>query len=161
MASLLSHPDLAGRRGLRADRGGPRSVRAITTALEEVVESEFGASWVVDVDGAAVGFATADWWWDALSPWVHVVIDPAHRRQGHGMAAVRDVFGFLFATTVAHLAQYSVPSWDADGLSFADSVGGFRVGARRRAGIRRGRFYDEVSFVMTRQIWEERHGSRG
>jgi RimJ/RimL family protein N-acetyltransferase len=161
VASLLAHPDLSGRRGLRGDHDGPRSVRAITAALEEVLDPEHGTSWVADVDGVVVGFATADWWWDALSPWVHVVIDPAHRRQGHGSEAVRHVLDFLFSATIAHLAQYSVPSWDADGLSFADSIGGFRAGARRRVGVRRGRFYDEVMFVMTRQIWEERHGPRG
>lgn len=161
VASLLAQPDLAGRRGLPGSHEGPRSVGAITTAVEEMIDSELGASWVVDVDGVVVGLVTAEWWWDALSPWTHVVIDPAHRRHGHGSAAAHHVLDFLFSETVAHLAQYSVPSWDADGLSFADSIGGFRVGARRRGGVRRGRFYDVVMFVMTRQIWEERHGTRG
>jgi RimJ/RimL family protein N-acetyltransferase len=160
VASLLAHPDLAGRRGLPGNLEGPRSVRAITSAIEELIDPECGVSWVVDVDGSVVGFATADWWWDALTPWAHVVIDPAHRRHGHGSVATLGVLDHLFSETVAHLTSYSVPSWDADGLSFADSIGGFRVGARRRVGMRRGRFYDEVGFVMTRRAWEERRGSR-
>lgn len=161
VASLLAHPDLAGSRGLPGNHEGPRSVRSLSTAVEEVIDSEFGVSWVVDVDGVVVGFATAEWWWDALSPWIHVVIDPAHRRHGHGSAATRHLLDHLFSETVAHLGQYSVPGWDADGLSFADSIGGFRTGARRRDGVRRGRFYDSVTFAITRQTWEERYGSRG
>lgn len=160
VASLLADPDLAGRRGLPGNEG-PRSLRAITGAVEEEIDPEFGASWVVDDGGEMVGFVTANWWWDALSPWCHVVVDPAHRRRGHGTTAAHEVLDFLFSQTVAQLAQYSVPSWDADGLTFADSIGGSRAGTRRRVGVRRGRFFDEVVFVMSRQIWEERHGARG
>ena len=161
VAAFLANPDLAGRRGLPRTHEGPRSVHAVTTAVEEMVASEFGACWAVDVDGLVVGLASAEWWWDALSPWVHVVIDPAHRRRGHGSAAVRHALDFVFSETVAQLAMYSVPSWDADGLSFADALGGLRAGARRRVGVRRGRFYDAVTFVLARQIWEEQHGTRG
>ena len=161
VATLLAHPDLAGRRGLPASHEGPRSIGAIANAVEEMVDSEHGACWIVDVDGEVVGLATAEWWWDALTPWVHVVIERGHRRRGHGLAAVRHVLEFLFSETVAQLAQYSVPSWDADGLSFADSIGGFRTGARRRVGVRRGRFYDAVTFALSREIWEEQHGVGG
>lgn len=153
VAAMLAHPDLVGRRGLDGDRDAERSVTALTASVDALVNPEDGDAWVVDADGV-IGLATAGWWWDALTPWAHVVIDPANQRMGHGSSAARLVFDRLFLTTVAVLVEYSVPSWDADGLSFADSLGGERTGTRRRSGIRKGRYHDTVGFALRRQTWE-------
>lgn len=157
VASLLSHPDLVGRRGLHGDRDAARSVAALTKSVESLVDPEHGDAWVVDVDGV-VGLATVGWWWDAHTPWVNVVIDPTHQRRGHGSAAAGIVLARLFGETPALLVEYSVPSWDADALSFADSLGGDRVGVSRRTGVRHRRYVDIVRFALSRAAWEVARG---
>lgn len=158
LATLLSSPDLVGRRGLHRDREAARSVAALTKAVEALVDPEDGDAWVVESDGV-VGLASVGWWWDAHAPWAHVVIDPAHQRHGYGSAAARMVLEHLFLSTPAVLVEYSVPSWDADGLSFADSLGGERIGVRRRVGIRQGRYFDTVEFALDRTTWEGTHAA--
>lgn len=156
LATLLSSPDLVGRRGLHGDREAERSIAALTKSVEPLVDPEDGDAWVVEADGV-VGLASVGWWWDAHTPWAHVVIDPAHQRRGYGSAACRLVLDRLFLATPAVLVEYGVPSWDANGLSFADSLGGDRVGVRRRVGIRQGRYFDTIEFALTRTKWEESH----
>ncbi len=160
LARLLSHPELIGRRGLDNDPPVARSVTAIRKVVEPMVSPELGMAWVIEAEGV-VGLATAGWWWDALAPWVNVVIDPSHQRQGHGSAAADLVLAHVFGESPAVLVEYAVPSWDATGLSFADARGGDRVGARRRVGIRQGRYFDLMVFVLTRASWEERHAAGG
>lgn len=160
LAKLLSHPDLVGRRGLRGDRPGLRSVTALEKAVGELVDPEHGDAWVIESD-VAVGLASCGWWWDAHTPWANVVIDPAVWRSGHGTRAARLVADHLFTNTVALLIEYSVPSWDAGALSFADSLGGGRAGVRRRTGVRNGRYHDTVEFHMPRAAWEEQRAARG
>lgn len=159
LARLLSHPELVGRRGLDGDRPGRRSVASLEKALAELSDPQDGDAWVVDCEGV-VGVARCGWWWDAHTPWAQVVIDPMRWRQGHGAAAARLLADHLFSNTVALLVEYSVPSWDADGLSFADSLGGERAGVRRRTGIRDGRYYDTVEFYLPRAVWEAHHAAR-
>lgn len=164
LAQVLSHPDLVGRRGLDGDRPGMRSVTSLVASLEkaadDLVNSGHGDAWVIETD-APVGLASCGWWWDAHTPWANVVIDPGVWRQGHGTAAARLVADHLFSNTVALMIEYSVPSWDADGLSFADSLGGERAGIRRRSGIRSGRYHDTVEFHLQRTVWEIQRAARG
>lgn len=158
LASLLAHPGLVGRRGLDQDRNVARSATALAKSIERFVDPHLGDGWVVEA-GGIVGLATVGWWWDAHTPWAHVVIDPAQQRNGHGSAAARWVFDHLFDTTVAVLIEYEIPSWDAAARSFADSLGGRQTGVRRRVGIRDSRYHDTVTFAMTRERWEERRGA--
>jgi RimJ/RimL family protein N-acetyltransferase len=158
VATLLAHPELVGRRGLSDDQPSARSVAAITKAVEPLVDPEFGGAWVVDANGV-IGLATAEWWWDAFTPWANVVIGPAHQRHGHGTVAARLLLDHLFGNTPAVLMEYGVPSWDATALSFADSLGGDRVGAKRRVGIRNGHYFDLVVFALARGRWEESHAA--
>jgi RimJ/RimL family protein N-acetyltransferase len=161
LAELLSHPGLIGRRGLDGDRPVARSASALAGAVESLVDPKDGDAWIIDVDGTTVGLATVGWWWDALTPWGHVVVDPDHQRRGYGLTAVDLVLDHLFQQTVALLVEYSVPSWDSGGLAFADSVGGGRTGIRRRTGIRDGRYVDTIEFAIEREQWEVRRGARG
>lgn len=158
IASWLAHPSLVGRRQLDDDKPVRRSRAALVAALEPLVDPDDGEAWVVDSDGA-VGLVMVDWWWDALTPWAHVVIDPERQRQGHGAAAARLTMGHLFSDTPAVLIQYGVPSWDDAGLAFAATLGGVDVGRKRRVGVRDGAYYDHVEFVISRDTWEERHGA--
>jgi RimJ/RimL family protein N-acetyltransferase len=158
LARMLAHPSLVGRRGLHDDRPVLRSVASISKTVESLVDPEHGDAWIVDAD-AIVGLATAGWWWDALIPWANVVIDPDRQRHGHGTAAARLVIDHLFENTPALAVEYAVPSWDADALSFADSLGGDRTGIRRRDGARRGRYFDGIHFALTRSTWEARHAA--
>ncbi|MDX1447876.1 MAG: GNAT family protein [Acidimicrobiia bacterium] len=160
LARLLAHPQLVGRRGLDRDRPVARSVASIEKLVTDLVDPENGDAWVIDSDGV-VGLATCGWSWDAHTPWANVVIDPNHWRRGHGRKAADAVLVHLFSNTVAHLVQYSVPSWDADGLSFADSLGGSRSGIRRRTGVRNGHYHDEVEFHLLRAEWEGRRAAGG
>lgn len=160
VASFLAHPDLVGRRGLDADRPTTRSVAALTKAVESRLEPEHGETWVVDSDGV-VGLVMADWWWDTLTPWAHVVIDPEHQGNGHGAEAAMLVCDHLFLSTPARLVQCGVPSWDHAGIAFASSLGCVDVGRKRRTGIRDGAYFDQVEFAMLRTTWEEAHAARG
>jgi RimJ/RimL family protein N-acetyltransferase len=159
IARILAHPQLVGRRGLDRDRPVARSAAALTKNVESFVDPDDGDAWVLDVGGTVVGLATVGWWWDAHTPWANVVVAPEHQRRGHGTEAAEHVLGYLFGETLALLVEYSVPSWDADGLTFADSIGGERIGARRRAGVRHGRYFDTIEFALTRTRWEERHAA--
>lgn len=159
IATFLADPSLVGRRGLRDDRPVPRSMASLIRAIEGMAEKELGETWVVD-SGGVVGMVNADWWWDAMSPWVHVVIDPQHQRHGHGTMAIRLVLDHLFLNTPAHIVQGGVPGWDDEGLAFAESLGAVEMGRMRRVGVREGAYFDEVDFVITRDMWEEEHASR-
>ena len=159
VAAFLAHPSLVGRRGLDHDRPVARSVTALAGAIEQMVDPEDGDAWVVDANGV-VGLAMVDWWWDALTPWAHVVIDPQHQRQGHGGAAARLVIDHLFLSTPAALVQYGIPSWDEAGLAFAESLRGEGVGSKRRAGIRDGAYFDLVEYRMPRTAWEVSRAAR-
>lgn len=160
VASLLAHPALIGRRGMDNDRPVARSVAALTAALESEVEPENGETWVIDRD-VIVGLARVDWWWDALTPWAHVVIAPEHQRRGNGTAAAWLIFDHVFRETVAVVVQSGVPSWDEGGAAFARSLGTVEAGRRRRVGIRDGAYFDEVEFAMLRTDWEVRRAARG
>lgn len=124
-----------------------------------MIEPELGATWVAEADGV-VGVVRADWWWDALSPWIHVVIDPQHQRQGHGTGAVRQALDHLFLNTPAMVIQGGVPSWDEAGLAFAAALGALEVGRKRRAGVRDGVYFDQVEFVVQRVDWEGDRAAR-
>lgn len=160
VASMLSHPDLVGRRGLGDDRPVPRAPSALAESLKRLCDSDHGAAFVVEADGI-VGLATASWWWDTLTPDVHVVVFPAHQRLGHGSAAARRLAGHLFDSSPALVIHSEIPSWDAGALSFAESVGAERVGVNRRTGIRRGSYHDGVVFALTRVRWEELGAAAG
>lgn len=160
VAAFLAHPSLVGRRGLDHDRPVARSVAALAAAVEELIDPQDGEAWAVEA-GGVVGLVMVDWWWDALTPWAHVVIDPQHQRQGHATAAARLVMDRLFLGTAAGLIQYGVPSWDEPGIAFADSLGGQGVGRKRRAGIRDGAYFDQVEYAMARSTWEASHAARG
>lgn len=160
VAAFLAHPDLAESRGLPDDSPMERSVAALVKSVESLVDPELGAAWVVETDGI-VGLALAGWWWDAHSPWAHVVVDPVHQRQGHGTAAFRAMMDRLFLQTPALLVEYGVPSWDAAGLAFAESLGGEQTGVRRRVGIHHGTYHDRIEFALLRPRWEELRAARG
>src|SRR5690606_27395717 len=79
IGSFMADPELIGRRGLDHDRPTARSVASLTKAIENLLDSDTGESWAIDA-GGVVGAVVADWWWDAMTPWAHVVIDPEHQR---------------------------------------------------------------------------------
>ena len=155
----MSHPSLVGRRGLENDRPTARSVASLGKAIEGLLDSDTGEAWAVEAD-VVVGIAVVDWWWDSMTPWAHIVIDPDHQRRGHGTGAAGLIFGQLFLNTPATLVQGSVPSWDEAGLAFAESLGALSTGRKRRAGMREGAYFDEVEFIMPRATWEKDHVDR-
>ena len=160
LAAMLADPRLVGRRRLGDDRPVPRSPSAISEVLRRSIDAEHGITFVID-DGQPRGLALASWWWDAMTPDVAVVVGPEHRRRGLGHAAAVRLLRHVFTTGPALVVQADVPSWDADALTFAESLGAERIGVHRRTGIRDGRYHDDVAFALTRDRWEERHGAHG
>lgn len=108
-----------------------------------------------------VGVAFASWWWDALTPDAWVVISPANTGRGHARSAGATLLDHLFTSTPALVVQADVPAWDADALSYAESMGAERIGVHRRTGIRNGRYHDDIAFALVRDRWEELRGARG
>ena len=97
----LNHSDVYSDRQFDLDGPWPLGRAEIERHLSQ--SSDTGRTFVVETGGAIVGHVAVDWWWDALQPWVGVVIAPQHRRHGHGRRAAAMVLGFLFDQTPAHV----------------------------------------------------------
>jgi RimJ/RimL family protein N-acetyltransferase len=154
----LQHP---GMRGLIEDDGGRITSSArLDEILEEWQKDKHGLTSVIEADGLVAGHVRMGWWWDALTPWLDVVVDPAHRRRGLGAEAARRSLAYLFGSTPAHVVHASTPDWNLSGVHFAEHLGFERAGALRRTGIRDGRYVDTIQFELMRSRWEQVHATR-
>lgn len=154
IAEYLAHRELAGLTGLPGDRGIPMSVDEISDGIEKWRTNEHGFTRLVEVDGDVVGHVKCEWWWDAMAPWLDVVVRPDRRNQGLGTGACRWMLRHLFTNTPAHVVHVSTPDWNEQGVRFAERLGFERAGEMRRIAIRDGRYVNGVEFEMLRSRWE-------
>lgn len=152
---MFNTPELVGRRYIEDD-----GHLVSQNQVDDLV-----AKWVGDsahlavVDGEdLLGRAVLDAGWDPLAPFVAVVIDPDHQRQGRGTDALRLLLDHLFTTTPAMGAMTWVDEWNESGLAFAGATGFTEVGRARREGIREGRYFSSVALDLLREEWEAGRG---
>lgn len=155
MVVHLQQPQLHGLTGVDGERATELSADRLAEAVEEWCGDQTGSAHVLGDAGVIVGHVRIGWWWDALTPWVEVVITPERRNQGLGTEAAHWAMGHLFTNTPAHVVHASTPDWNETGTRFAERLGFERAGAMRRTGIRDGRYTDTIEFEMLRTRWEE------
>ncbi len=163
--SLLNHPELAGRRYLPDEF--PDTTPVSTGQVRALIEKSGGGGRALNLavaseaDGALLGYASLDWWWEPLAPSLHVVIDPQHWRQGYGSECAHLLIQFAFDTLPARAVAGGCASWNEPAREFARRLGFTETGAARRAGLRRGQPFDWVRFDMLRREWEGSNNAAG
>jgi RimJ/RimL family protein N-acetyltransferase len=157
LETYLNHPDLEGRRYLPGDlpEVAPLAPQQIESLIDKwgKAENELHLAVIQRESGELIGHAECDWDWDPHNPSVSVVIDPGRQRQGFGSQALRLLLDYLFAFTPAHNTSTWVAAWNAPALAFASHHGFRQAGRLRRAGIRRGAYYDLVILDILRHEW--------
>ena len=155
MVAHLRHPRLSGLTGVDGDGSTPPSPDRLSDAVEKWCNERTGSTQVLEDGGVIVGHVRIGWWWDALTPWVEVVVAPERRNRGLGTEAARWALTHLFTNTPAHVVHASTPDWNQAGIRFAERLGFERAGAMRRTGIREGGYTDTVELELLRSRWEE------
>lgn len=159
VAEYLAGWDMGGRRGIDHDRRRALSFPEISKELEGWATPEHGEVFVVTHHDVVVGHARTDVWWDAMTPWVHLVIAPGSRRRGYGSEAASLVLEHVFLDTPAHAAHTWLDDDDGAAIDFAAGLGFSECGRMRRTGIAGGRYVDTLAFELMRADWEVRHGA--
>lgn len=154
---LLNNPQLLGRRYLEKDRE-PLSLQQIEDLLTKWTKPDSEARLAITDGDDLLGVTLVDTSWEPLAPFVAVVINPVHQRQGHGTAALNQLLAHLFGTTPALAAMTWVDEWNEPGLAFAKKYGLREAGRTRREGIRNGKYFDSLGFDLTREEWEAGRG---
>lgn len=155
IVDYLAHPELMGLRGIEGDRDRPMSRAELLVAVESFPKPQHGEVFGIWAEGILTGHVEVSVWWDALSPIVSLVVDPAHRRRRVGTAAARLVLAHLFDDSPANVIQTWIPAWNEGGIRFAKGLGFATSGIVRRTGIRHGGYVDSVALHLTRPAWRE------
>ena len=133
----------------------PLSLGQVKAKFEEVQKESRRAVFGVWAKNRFVGlgYFAADW--DPWSPFIAVLIWPAHRRNGFGKETAKLLLRAAFEHSIAHVVECTVPEWNPAGIAFVESLGFKRAGAARRSGVIDGKFYDRLFFDMLRSEFEE------
>ena len=113
------------------------------------------------MSGHLVGYCECDWNWDPHCPSLSVVIAPADKRQGFGLAVVGLLLSYLFEQTPAHNVNGWIDGWNTEALAFAEAMGFQRTGTVPRVGMKNGRYVDGVLVDILRSEWGEGGVKRG
>lgn len=135
----------------------PLSRDEIVNTLSE--KSDTSRLLLIEAEGHVVGHVSIDWWWDALQPWGAVVIDPAHRRMGHGRRAATMILDYFFEQTPAHVVTTDSGEWNTAGREFTETMGFSEAGRYRNQVRRGGEWQDIVTFDLLRREWEASRGT--
>ena len=164
LQTILNHPDLAGCRQVpwQFAEVAPLSCQQ----LEAIVQSWGAAEKALHLgverreSEDLIGYGECDWGWDPHCPSASVVIAPAHQRQGYGTQALRLLLGYLFEYTPAHSVGCWIAEWNVPALRFAAYHQFQENGRMRRAGIRKGSYYDLIVADILRPEWQAPGGKR-
>jgi ribosomal-protein-alanine N-acetyltransferase len=151
--ALLNHPDLCGRRYTDVEER-PLSLKEVERHIEKALEDEHALHLDVIVDDDLAGYATVDYGWDPLTPFVAVVIAPEHQRSGYGSEAARLLIEYAFNTLPATALHCWIADWNDPALRFSESLGFTAAGRVRRESIHDGCFSDSIPVEMLRDTWE-------
>ncbi|MEZ6187819.1 MAG: GNAT family protein [Planctomycetota bacterium] len=80
-------------------------------------------------------------------------IDPAHQRQGYGLAAVRALLDHAFTTRDTHRVTASVDPENAASLALLRRVGMRQEAHFRQSLLWRGEWVDDLVFALLRAEW--------
>ena len=108
--------------------------------------------------GRLIGHATCEWPWDPHCPSISLVIAPSEQRAGYGSEVVRLLLAHLFLDTPAHTITGWMASWNEPAQAFAAAHGFAECGRIPRAGVRDGRYYEQVVVDLLRREWSGRQG---
>lgn len=154
----LNSPELEGRRYIPWDF--PWTTPLSRAQAEAIVQKWAGAEKALCLaviqqdEDLLIGHAECDWDWDPHCPSISTVIAPHHQRRGYGSEVIRLLLQHLFDSTPAHSVGCWIADWNEPALHYAQSHG-FQIGGRmRRAGIRRGAFYDMIVADILRPEWQ-------
>lgn len=155
--AYLNYPELTGRRYLpwRFPADLPLSKAQVENLLKRWSEGEkeFHLAITLREDGTLIGHANCDWGWDAHCPEIDLAISPAYQFQGYGSEVLILLLNYLFDQTPAHSISSGMASWNRDAKNFALKHGFTQSGAMRRAGLRKGAFYDWLGVDILRPEW--------
>jgi len=155
----INHPELAGRRCLPWEFSDiiPLSRKQAEAVINHWVEAkdEVNLAVVRRQDQQLIGHAGCDWGWDTHCPGVTVVIAPEYQRRRYGSEVLQILLHHLFGNSPAHVVECWVADWNLAGRFFLKGHGFQESGRMRRAGIRRGGYFDLVITDLLRQEWME------
>lgn len=161
IAGYLGGWEMSGRRGFEHERHRAMSRAEIVKELDGWATPQNGEAFVITHHEVVVGHVRSDVWWDALTPFAHLVIAPGSRRHRYGTEAAGLMLAHLFEDTPAHAVHSWVDEDDAPALAFASGLGFSVCGRLRRTGIRAGRYVDSLALELLRQDWEGDHAAAG
>lgn len=147
---LVNHPDLRGRRYLD-DEERPLSIAQVERHIGKLQEDENALHVKIVTNAALIGYATVDYGWDTLTPFIAVVIAPDHQRAGYGSEVARLLIEWTFKQLPATALHSWVADWNQPALRFAASLGFAEAGRVRRDGIHNGRFADSIPVELLRE----------
>ncbi|MFZ0493737.1 MAG: GNAT family protein [Acidimicrobiia bacterium] len=150
---MMNHPALRGRRYLD-DEERPLSTGDVERHVEKLQDAKNALQVKVVVDEELVGYATVDYGWDTLFPFVGLVIAPDHQRSGYGSEAAHLLIDWAFTQLPATAIHSWIADWNEAALRFSESLGFTSAGRVRRDSIHDGRFSDSIPVEMLRGEWE-------
>jgi RimJ/RimL family protein N-acetyltransferase len=158
IAGYLNDPAVLGLRQIEGDGLAPIGEAKVAAVVEEWAATKSGLALAICPagDDGVVGHALCDWGWDAMNPWIGIVVAPEHRRRGYGTAAAALVVSWVFGHTVAHAIQAWTPAWNDPGIAFSSALGFSPAGRVRNAWLRDGMWHDDLAFDLLRSEWEAR-----
>jgi RimJ/RimL family protein N-acetyltransferase len=150
---MVNHPELRGRRYLD-DEERPLSATDVERHVEKLQEDKNALHLKVVANEELVGYATVDYSWDTLFPFVGLVIAPDYQRSGYGSEAARLLIDWAFTNLPATAMHSWIADWNEAALRFSASLGFAEAGRVRRDGIHDGRFSDSIPVEILRSEWE-------
>ena len=156
----INHPDLEGRRYIPWDF--PATIPLSKDQVAAIYEKWKGGrnnvhlAVVLRESHQLVGHAMCDWGWDPHCPDLELVIDPEHQLNKFGSEVLYLLLRFLFENQPAHVVTTWVADWNEAGSRFLQENDFQESGRMRRAGMRRGGYFDIIIFDILRSEWKQR-----
>jgi RimJ/RimL family protein N-acetyltransferase len=160
--AYLNRPELVNRRYLPGGfpDAAPLSRKQVEGIIAQWAEEKngFHLAVVLRASQALVGHADCEWGWDPHSPFVSVLIAPAHQHHHYASEALDMILRFLFENTPAHNVSGTFADWNTPAREFARRFGFSESGRWRRSGLYQGEYYDTVLVDILRPEWIKRKG---
>lgn len=134
----------------------PRSLSAVRGRIERDQDDDDRDDFLVLLpDGTPIGHIalTGQDLADGTAA-IMLMLDPCHRRRGHGAAAVDALVDLAFGELPLHRVEAETHTTNASALGVLARAGFVREGVRRSACLHRGRRYDLGVHALLREEWD-------